>query len=142
MTVDVSTRVAVATIFVWLGMVLAISFLEAPLKFRAPGVTLRIGLGIGRLIFRALNTLELLFAVIITAVLFTHHTPDKLNIAITVAIGALLFQLVVVRPWLSRRTAEVLEGDEGERSRAHFAYVALELVKVVALVVAGVAMLG
>jgi len=140
--VDVSARVAAATIFVWLGMVLAISFLEAPLKFRAPGVTLRIGLGIGRLIFRALNTLELLFAVVICAVLFTHHIPDSLNIAITVAIGALLLQLVVIRPLLSRRTTEVLEGDEGERSRAHFGYVALEVVKVVALVVAGIAVLG
>ena len=100
---DVSARVAAATIFVWLGMVLAISFLEAPLKFRAPGVTLRIGLGIGRLIFRALNTLELLFAVVIGVVLFTHHTPNSLNVAITVAVGALLLQLVVVRPLLSRR---------------------------------------
>jgi hypothetical protein len=32
--------VMVAVAFVWLGMVLAISFLEAPLKFRAPDVTL------------------------------------------------------------------------------------------------------
>jgi hypothetical protein len=39
--------VAAAAPFVWLGMVLAISFLEAPLKFRAPGVTLPPGLGIG-----------------------------------------------------------------------------------------------
>ena len=139
---DVSTRVAAATIFVWLGMVLAISFLEAPLKFRAPGVTLRIGLGIGRLIFRALNTLELLFAAIIGMVLFTHDTPNSLDVAITVAAGALLLQLVVVRPLLSRRTTEVLAGDEGPRSRAHDAYVALELVKVAALVVAGIAVLG
>lgn len=43
--------IGVALTFVWLGMVLAISFLEAPLKFRAPGVTLPIGLGIGRLVF-------------------------------------------------------------------------------------------
>lgn len=50
--------VAVATVFVWLGMVLAISFLEAPLKFRAPGVTPALGLGIGRLVFRALNVCE------------------------------------------------------------------------------------
>ena len=139
---DVSARVAAATIFVWLGMVLAISFLEAPLKFRAPGVTLRIGLGIGRLIFRALNTLELLFAVVTGVVLFTHHTPNSLNVAITVAVGALLLQLLVVRPLLSRRTTEVLAGDEGARSRAHYAYVTLELVKVVALVVAGIAVLG
>lgn len=30
----------------WLGLVVAISFIEAPLKFRAPGVTVQIGLGI------------------------------------------------------------------------------------------------
>ena len=50
--------VAAAAVFVWLGMVLAISFLEAPLKFRAPGVTIQLGLGIGRLVFRALNICE------------------------------------------------------------------------------------
>jgi hypothetical protein len=43
--------VALAVACVWLGMVLAISFLEAPLKFRAPGVTLAVGLGIDRLVF-------------------------------------------------------------------------------------------
>lgn len=32
-----SAATASAVTFVWLGMVLAISFLEAPLKFRAPG---------------------------------------------------------------------------------------------------------
>ena len=55
---DLGTAVAVALTFLWLGMVLAISFVEAPLKFRAPGVTLPIGLGIGRLVFRALNAVE------------------------------------------------------------------------------------
>jgi hypothetical protein len=140
--VDLSTRVATATVFVWLGMVVAISFLEAPLKFRAPGVTLRIGLGIGRLIFRALNTAELLFAMITAAALVTHHTPVRLDVALSVAVAALLLQLVLVRPLLSKRTAEVLAGDEGERSRAHHAYIALELFKVVALVIAGIALLG
>ena len=37
------------------GMILAISFLEAPLKFQAPGITIPLGLGIGRLVFTALN---------------------------------------------------------------------------------------
>lgn len=32
------TATATAVTFVWLGMVLAISFLEAPLKFWAPNV--------------------------------------------------------------------------------------------------------
>ncbi|OOK82815.1 putative transmembrane protein [Mycobacterium kansasii] len=59
--------IEVAITFVWLGMVLAISFLEAPLKFRAPNVTLQIGLGIGRLVFRALNTVEVGFALVLLA---------------------------------------------------------------------------
>lgn len=60
---SLGAAIAAALTFVWLGLVLAISFLEAPLKFRAPGVTLQIGVGIGRLVFRALNTVEALLAV-------------------------------------------------------------------------------
>ena len=58
--------VATAVTFVWLGMVLAISFLETPLKFRAPEVTLPVGLGIGRVVFRALNAVEAALAVVLT----------------------------------------------------------------------------
>ena len=54
-----------AAVFTWLGMVVAISFLEAPLKFRAPGVTVRIGLGIGRLVFRGLNIAEAILATVL-----------------------------------------------------------------------------
>jgi hypothetical protein len=136
--VDTGTRLAIAAVFVWLGMVLAISFLEAPLKFRAPGVTLRIGLGIGQLVFRALNTCEYVFAIIIVFALFTHETSAGFNIAVCGAVGALLAQTVLVRPLLSRRTAVVLAGEEGPRSHAHYAYVALELVKVIALIWTGV----
>lgn len=62
-----SAAVAGAVSFRWLGMVLAISFLEAPLKFRAPGVTVPIGLGIGRRVFRALNRVEAVLAVVVIA---------------------------------------------------------------------------
>jgi hypothetical protein len=37
----------IATPLVWLGMVLGISVLETPLKFRALGITRALGLGIG-----------------------------------------------------------------------------------------------
>jgi hypothetical protein len=47
---DLAIRVAVAATLVWLGMVLAISFLEAPLKFRAEGLELRVGPAIGRIV--------------------------------------------------------------------------------------------
>jgi hypothetical protein len=37
-------------------MVIAISFVETPSKFRAPGITVPLALGIGRLVFKALIT--------------------------------------------------------------------------------------
>lgn len=130
--------VAVAATFVWLGMVLAISFLEAPLKFRAPNVTLQIGLGIGRLVFRALNTVEVCFALVLVAVVFTSTAPAGVAAATFVAVGVLATQLIAVRPRLTRRSDSVLAGSDGPRSRAHYVYIGFEVVKVAALVAAGI----
>ena len=132
---------AVAAIFVWLGMVLAISFLEAPLKFRAPGVTLPIGLGIGRLVFRALNAVEVVFGVAVAVGLAAGGGGTTAWAGYAVAAAALVAQLAAVRPALSRRSDAVLAGAEGPRSHAHLAYVGLELLKVVGLVVGGLALL-
>ncbi|OBJ08317.1 hypothetical protein [Mycobacterium sp. 1465703.0] len=139
---NTGTAVAVALTFIWLGMVLAISFLEAPLKFRAPNVTLQIGLGIGRLVFRALNTVEVAFALVIGAIVVSGPAAGGVTAAIAVAVAALAVQLVAVRPALTRRADKVLAGSEGPRSRAHYVYVALEAVKVVGLVVAGILLLS
>jgi hypothetical protein len=139
--VNNGSAIAVAITFVWLGMVLAISFLEAPLKFRAPNVTLQIGLGIGRLVFRALNTVEVAFALVIVAIVVSRPSPARIAVAFAVAIAALAIQLVAVRPRLTRRSDQVLAGSDGPRSHAHYVYVGFEVVKAVALLVAGILLL-
>ena len=79
--------IAIALPFAWLGLVLGISVIETPLKFRAPGITLPLGLGIGRLVFRALNRVELVIAVVLTAVV-AHRARDW-PLALAAAIAAL-----------------------------------------------------
>jgi hypothetical protein len=133
--------VAVAVIFVWLGMVLAISFLEAPLKFRAPGVTLQIGLGIGRLVFRALNTAETALATVLVVTMIVGTPSAEFRESVTTATVVLGFQLAVVRPRLARRSDAVLGGASAPRSRSHYVYIALEGIKVLALLAAGIAVL-
>ncbi len=136
---------AAATIFVWLGMVLAISFLEAPLKFRAPGVTIQIGLGIGRLVFRALNICEVVLAAVALVAVILGHASTGASIALGLAVAALGAQVVGVRPALTRRSDAVLADAavaHSGRSHAHFVYVGFEAVKVVALVVSGVLLLA
>jgi len=137
-----AAAVTVAATFVWLGMVLAISFLEAPLKFRAPDVTLRIGLGIGRLVFRALNIAETVLAAIIVVSLAAHQPRAAALALLAAAIAALAVQLVFIRRSLTRRSDAVLAGQDAPRSHAHHAYIALETVKVVALLAGGILLLA
>lgn len=134
--------IAVAVDFVWLGMVLAISFLEAPLKFQAPEVTVRIGLGIGRRVFRALNAVEAVFSVVLLIAVFLHTPSVRVIVAVVAAVVTLLLQLAMVRPRLNRRTEAVLAGQNAPRSHGHFAYIALESGKVVALIASGILLLA
>ncbi len=136
-----SLALATAVTFVWLGMVIAISFLEAPLKFRAPGVTLPIGLGIGRLVFRALHIAELLLAVILAIGLLTEMPTARISFSGAVPVAALVVQIGFVRPLLSRGSDRVLAGEDVPRSRAHYWYVGLEVVKVIGLLATGVQLL-
>lgn len=133
--------IVLALTALWLGMVVAISFLETPLKFRAPGVTTRIGLGIGRLVFRALNVVEslLLLGIVVTVANFGMLDllmgQESFYGLLLLAVGVmLLVQLIVIRPLLNRRTAAVLAGESPGGSKTHLVYIATELVKVVALV--------
>ncbi|MEU8606495.1 hypothetical protein AB0C29_00600 [Actinoplanes sp. NPDC048791] len=131
-----------AATFVWFGMVLAISFLETPLKFRAPGVTVPIGLAIGRLVFRALNAAEVVLGLIVVVAMTTGDHRRAAEVLSVVALTALTVQLTVVRPQLRRRTERVLAGRSQQRSAAHLLYVALEVVKAPALLAAGVLLLA
>ncbi|MFI2337790.1 hypothetical protein ACH474_30820 [Nocardia rhamnosiphila] len=118
----------------WLGMVLAISFLEAPLKFRVPGVTTELGLGIGRLVFRALNTVEVVLAAVLLVSAVVLAPAGAVWVWLAIAVVVLVVQLAVVRPPLSRRSDRVLAGEELPRSTAHYWYIGLEIAKVIALI--------
>src|SRR5436305_9882518 len=90
--------VQIATPLVWLGMVLGISVLETPLKFRAPGITRALGLGIGRLVFRALNLTELVLMAVCTLALLG-ASPSRWIVVLTAALWAvLLARLLGLRP--------------------------------------------
>lgn len=135
----IATATGVA--LVWLGMVLAISFLETPLKFRAPGVDLRTGLAIGRLVFRALDLAELILAAVLLTCVLT-AAPQRGLTAAVISSAILVVQVFAVRPRLTRRSNRILAGANAPRSRGHYAYIALEAGKVVALLTTGILLLG
>ncbi|MFC8920099.1 hypothetical protein ACFT5C_30570 [Streptomyces sp. NPDC057116] len=137
-----SAGIATAATFIWFGMVLAISFMEAPLKFRAPGVTVPIALGIGRIVFRALNRAETVLAAAVIAAVASGGPPVSVTVPTCLATVSLAVQLLVIRPALNRRSDRVLAGETLPRSRAHLFYVATEAVKALALLALGVGLLA
>ena len=127
----------VAVAFAWIGLVLGLSFLETPLKFRAPGITLALGLGIGRLVFTVLGRVEAVLVVLLTLGACSVGAPALAQAAIAGLWAVVLVQRFAVRPRLMRRTDAVLAGHDGPRSLLHVWFVGLDLVKLVLLAAVG-----
>lgn len=129
---DLARDIQLVVPIFWLGMVVAISFVEAPLEFRAPGVTLAIGLGIGRKVFAALNVIEVVLAVVLSIAWLYADVDGWLLLVLVSTI--LVVQVVVVRPPLTKRSNRVLAGEDVPRSKTHLIYIALEVAKVLLLI--------
>ncbi len=135
----VKMPLALICTFLWVGFVCAISFMEAWLKFRAPGINLPLGLGIGRIVFSALNKVEWVFAlVIIINILW--NSPDILkwqNLSFVVPLILLLIQTFWLLPALDARAELHIQGLLVPPSNLHFYYVGMEVVKVAGLTIFG-----
>ncbi|AZA13915.1 hypothetical protein ACFPVT_07355 [Corynebacterium choanae] len=118
----------------WLGLIVAISGIEAPLKFLAPGITIPLGLGIGRLVFAALNTVEIILAVTLWLVQRKAAVTKHYVNGLIVATITLLFQVAVLRPLLNGRTNAVIAGDYQGGSLWHWLYIGAEMILGVALI--------
>ena len=138
--IKVEQPIALVCVFTWIGFVCAISFMEAWLKFRAPGVTLPIGLGIGRLVFSILNKVEWVFAIAIVISTLMSGTPVATwQKGLFVAVVAILVtQTVWLLPGLDARAQEHKDGKAVAPSYLHLYYVAAELLKVTSLIIIGI----
>jgi hypothetical protein len=128
--------------FIWFGMVAAISFMEAPLKFQAPGITIPLGLEIGRLVFTALNWIEIVLGVILLVAMlsgreFVGRVAWTLFGLVVVILIAETFWLL---PVLDARAVQVITGTAEPFSKLHFFYIGFDAVKLVLLFALGTVM--
>lgn len=129
--------IIVAIPFIWAGMLIGISFLEAPLKFQAPNVTLAIGLGIGRLVFGTLNKVEIVFAVSLAVLYWMTNPPITLKVLLISILLILSIQSIWLLPILDARAEEIIEGIVPSQKSPHLYYVAGEAAKLLLLIVTG-----
>lgn len=139
MNTSVQLPYATAATFIWVGFIAAISFMEAWLKFRAPGVDLPTGLGIGKLVFSALNKVEIVLALIILLQLVLAKTSflNMNNVFYFIPVLILLAQSVWLIPALDARADMHIQGIEVPGSSLHIYYVVFEVIKVASLSIFG-----
>ncbi|MDX2375899.1 hypothetical protein M4I32_03690 [Microbacterium sp. LRZ72] len=126
-------RVALAGI--WIGLIGALSFIETPLKFLAPDVTLPIALGIGRLVLTAANLAGAALLAVLAALSFVRPRLRRggwwVLIGLTVV---LLTQIAIIRPPLNARTDIILAGGDPGSSPLHVLYVVADALLMLLLV--------
>lgn len=115
----------------WLGLVFGLSFIEAPLKFQAPGITTALGLGIGKLVFGVLNKIELVLAVgmIVLSAKLYKNMPRFLIGCIGTMLLILTIQTLFLFPILDARIDLITSGQEPPHSNHHIYYVVMEVLK-------------
>ncbi|ADJ27121.1 hypothetical protein [Nitrosococcus watsonii] len=133
-SLPLSSWVFIVTIL-WIGFLLAISFMEAPLKFRAPSLTLPVALEIGYIVFHALNLVEIIFAALILAATYFGLASRKSILFAMGVIGILTIQTILLFTKLDTRTLAIINGLETSSTPYHIVYMVMEVIKLIGLVV-------
>src|SRR5699024_3829135 len=133
---------------VWIGLIIGISFIEAPLKFTAPGITIPLGLGIGRRVFLAMNITEIVIGIVLLIALVSGWRSRRIHkvayfgtmrLYTFIALAMLLTKTAIIRPLLAVETDAVLAGTSDGGSLTHSYYIGVEAILFIALVLLAIA---
>jgi hypothetical protein len=131
------TKLTIMLLLLWAGMIVAISFLESWVKFRAPTLTKPIGLDVGRTVFRFFHTAQCgLFLILVVLSILAQATAIQWT-AIIILAGILALQLAWLFPKLSQRVDIIQAGNMPAHSSIHTVYGILEVMKLFILVALG-----
>jgi hypothetical protein len=114
--------------------------MEAWLKFQAEGVSREIGLSIGKLVFTALNRVEIVLLVSVWIILIIQkrykiRQLNANNLMIWCLTVILFVQTFWLLPELVERAEIIIMGDVPRDSSVHLFYILFELIKVIVLIV-------
>ena len=125
--------------YVWLGLVLGVSFLATPIKFRAKSLTRPVALDVGRTTFHAFGKLEWVLSVVL--VIVTVQNRGALEPVDWFLIGLVLVivfgQTLWLIPRLDVRVQAISDGEELPRSHLHSVYAGAEAAKALVLLLLG-----
>ena len=124
--------------FIWVGAVFSISFVEAPLKFQAPNITTALALGIGKIVFQALNIIEWIISALIIISLVILKSNKKVWILYLLPMSILVLQSIWSLPILMDRADLVIANQPLPESYYHIVHGIFEAIKFLLIAYAGI----
>jgi hypothetical protein len=126
-----------ALLMLWAGVLIGVSFLAAPAKFHAPTLTLPVAMDVGRQEFGTLNLAEIVLAVAALALAVYARAPRTIWLGLAIAAGVILLQALWLLPVLDARAEMIIQGQTPPSAPWHTVYIAIEVLKLLALLAVG-----
>lgn len=123
--------------FVWLGMVLGISFLEAPVKFTTPSLSYTTAIDVGMHVFHAFNKVEIFWALCLLVMGFFASLGNTQWLIRAAILFILLLQSLWLFPVMDARALQIIAGKQVPDSYHHWVYIILEVDKLILLAIHG-----
>lgn len=124
----------------WAGMALGISFLEAPVMFTAPSLTLAVGLDVGRHVFGAFQKFQAALLFWLAGAAIFARLGRNMWVLLTVVGVCLALQMLWLYPVMDARVTRIMAGQTPSSAPYHVFYIALEVLKTLLLIGIGTAM--
>jgi hypothetical protein len=120
-----------ALLILWAGLILGVSFIATPVKFRAPHLTMPVALEIGKATFHVFNKVEwcvCLLLVFLTGV----SSGSSLKWFFTCSLlGLLLLETFYFLPLLDIRADQIIAGESVKPTLMHWFYIGVDVLKIV-----------
>lgn len=123
--------------FLWVGISVGVTMIATPVRFTAPSITRPVALDVGRVVFAALNKVELLALVLLLVVVRAAGLTRRWWALCGLLVLIVLAQGAWLMPELAARTDIIIAGGEPSPSYAHAVYSSLELIKIGLLLFCG-----
>ena len=133
----VAPAAGAALLLLWAGVVIGVSFLAAPAKFAAPSLSLPVAMDVGRQEFGTLNLVEAGFAVVTLAFAVVVRPPRLVWLGLGLAVAIVALQGLWLLPVLDARAEMIIQNQTPPPAPWHGIYIALEITKAAALLLAG-----
>lgn len=127
-------RLTLIIALLWAGMILGISFLESWVKFRAPLVTLIVGLDVGRTVFSYFHTAQTIWLICLICLCAIGKLPWSYWLIVGLLAIIFVLQTNWLFPLLKQQVEVIISGGRPSSSYVHSLYGIGEVIKFLLLI--------